>query len=256
MSKRPGVTSLLERDQPSCQPTSNKVATVFSDSVATPGPDSVEFWRKPEWMRDSRYHHRIELRGAVQTAHQSWVAGDIRQGVSGGGGRVGTDSTVPVTRDGPVESEPTCKALPVPTVGTNGIAGQSGASSHDSGNASGQEVPAEPVAGSSGGQLPPRPPACHVGQDLPTAERGQSAAAKRVQRAAAGVPRACPDLSTIVVEEAAAQDEPGMAWQTGGGNIPADLTRLRWPRTCSSRVAEAVRGRKSYSNFVAEAREG
>ena len=32
----------------------------------------------------------------------------------------------------PVESEPTCKALLVPTVGTNGIAGQSVASSHDS----------------------------------------------------------------------------------------------------------------------------
>ena len=38
--------------------------------------------------------------------------------------------------------------------------------------------------------------------------------------------RACPDLTTIVVEEAAAQDEPGMAEQTGGGNIPADLTEL------------------------------
>ena len=63
--------------------------------------------------------------------------------VSGGGGRVGTDSTAPVTRDESVESEPICKALPIPIVGTNGIAGQSGASSHDSGNASGQEVPAE-----------------------------------------------------------------------------------------------------------------
>ena len=62
-------------------------------------------------------------------------------------------------------------------------------------NASGQEVPAEPVAWCPGGQrvTKPGPPACHVGQEVSTAERGQSAATKRVQRAAAGVPRACPE---------------------------------------------------------------
>ena len=37
----------------------------------------------------------------------------------GGGGRVDTDRTVPLTSDVPVESEPTCKASVVPAVGTN-----------------------------------------------------------------------------------------------------------------------------------------
>jgi hypothetical protein len=111
---------------------------------------------------DALYDSTPELGGRVDTDSVS----------GGGGGRVGTDSTAPVTCDESVESEPICKALPIPIVGTNGIAGKSGASSHDSGNASGQEVPAEPVAGSSGGPLPPRPPACHVGQDLPTTVRG------------------------------------------------------------------------------------
>ena len=56
----------------------------------------------------------------------------------------------------------------------------------------GQEVAAEPVAGSSGGQwvTKPRPPACYVEQEVTTAERGQSAATNLVQRVVAGVPRA------------------------------------------------------------------
>ena len=149
-----------------------------------------------------------------------------QESVPGGGGRVCTDSTVPVTRDGPVEYDHTCKASSVPTVGTNGIAGQLVASSHGSRDALGQEVAAEPVAGSSGGQwvTKPRPPVCYVEQEVTTAERGQSAATKLVQRVVAGVPRACPDLSTIVVGEAAAHVEPGDEWQTSGGIIPTDLT--------------------------------
>ena len=117
---------------------------------------------------------------------------DSEESVSGGGGRVDTDRTVPLTSDVPVESEPTCKASLVPAVGTNGIAGQSVASSHGSRNALGQEVAAEPVAGSSGGQwvTKPRPPACYVEQEVTTAERGQSAATNLVQRVVAGVPRA------------------------------------------------------------------
>ena len=73
-----------------------------------------------------------------------------------------------------VESEPTCKALLGPAVGTNGIAGQSVASSHGSRDALGQEVTAEPVAGTSEGQwvTKPRPPACCVEQEVSTAERG------------------------------------------------------------------------------------
>ena len=83
------------------------------------------------------------------------------------------------------------------------------------------------MAGSPGGQWVTRsgPPTCHVGQEVSTAERGQSVATKRVQRAAAGVHRACPDLSTNVVGEAAALDEPGMRGQTGGSNRTTDLTR-------------------------------
>ena len=161
------------------------------------------------------------------TPESSGSETDSGEGVSGGGGCVDTDNIIPLTCDGPVESEPTCKALLVPAVGTNGIAGQSVASNHDSRNALGQEVAAEPVAGSSGGQraTEPRPPACYVEQEVSTSERGQSAATKCVQRVVAGVPRACPDLSTSVLGEATAPDESGMRWQTGGSKITTDLIR-------------------------------
>ena len=43
---------------------------------------------------------------------------DSSDSVAGGGGRDDTDSTVPLTRDVSVESEPICKASLVPTVGT------------------------------------------------------------------------------------------------------------------------------------------
>ena len=127
------------------------------------------------------------------TPESSDSGSDSERSVSGGGGRVDTDRTVPLTSDVPVESEPTCKASLVPAVGTNAhAAGQSVASSHGSRNALGQEVAAEPVAGSSGGQwvTKPRPPACYVEQEVTTAERGQSAATNLVQRVVAGVPRA------------------------------------------------------------------
>jgi hypothetical protein len=137
------------------------------------------------------------------TPESSGSGSDSEESVSGGGGRVDTDKTIPLM---PVESEPTCTTSLVPAVGTNGIAGQSVASSHDSRNALGQEVAAEPVAGPSGGQwvTKPRPPACYVEQEVTTAERGQSAATKFVQRVVAGVPRACPELNATVVKEPAA----------------------------------------------------
>ena len=59
-----------------------------------------------------------------------------------------------------------------------------------------------------------------------------------MQRVVAGVPRACPDLSTIVVEEAAAPDEPVMRWQTGGSNIPTDLTRAGGQELATAELLE------------------
>ena len=168
---RPGVTSLTERDQPSCQPTS-KVATVSLDSVATPGPDPCGVLEENPRVGEGQPVPTQDRTAGCGTDSTPELGGRVdTDSVSGGGDRVDTDSTVPVTCDGPVESEPTCKAPPVPTVDTNGIAGQSDASSHDSGNASGQEVPAEPVAGSSRGQraTKPRPTACCVEQEMSTA---------------------------------------------------------------------------------------
>ena len=111
--------------------------------------------------------------------------------MSGGGGCGGTDSTAPLTCDVPLDSEPTCKASLVPAVGTNGIACQSVASSYGSKDALGQEVTAEPVAGTSGDRrvTKPRPPVCNVQQEMYIVERGQSVATNCVQRVAAGVPR-------------------------------------------------------------------
>ena len=86
------------------------------------------------------------------TPESSDSGSDSQESVSGGGGCGDTDRTVPLTSDVPVESEPTYEASLVPAVGTNGIAGQSVASSHGSRDALGQEAAAEPVAGSSGGQ--------------------------------------------------------------------------------------------------------
>ena len=98
----------------------------------------------------------------------------------------------------PVESEPTCKPSLFPTMGTNVGTADPAASSQGSKNALGQGVAAESAAGSSGGQwvTKPRPPVCYVEQEVTTAERGQSAATKFVQRVVAGVPRACADRST------------------------------------------------------------
>ena len=165
--------------------------------------------------------------GVTDSTPESRGSGsDSEESVSGGGGCVDTDRTVPLTSDVSDESEPTCKTSLVPAVGTNGIAGQSVALSHGSRNALGQEVAAEPVAGSSGGQwvTKPRPPACYAEQEVTTAERGQSAATKSVQRVVAGVPRACPELSATVVKEPAAHVKPGDERQTSGGIIPTDLT--------------------------------
>ena len=129
-----------------------------------------------------------------------------------------------------VESEPTCKGSLVPAVGTNGIADQSAASRHGSRNALGQEVAAESVAETSRGQMvaaaATMPPDCCEEQEVSAAERDQSAATNCVQRVVAGVSRACPELSATVVKEPAAHDEADMRWQTSGGNIPTDLTRI------------------------------
>ena len=67
-----------------------------------------------------------------RTPESSDSDSDSEESVPGGDSCVGTGRTVPLTRYVPVESEPTCKASLVPVVGTNGIVGQSVASSHGS----------------------------------------------------------------------------------------------------------------------------
>ena len=193
--------------------------------------------------------------GVTDSTPESIGSGrDSEESVSGGGGgRVDTDRTVPLTSDVSDESEPTCKTSLVPAVGTNGIAGQSVASSHGSRNALGQEVAAEPVAGSSGGQwvTKPRPPACYAEQGVTTAERGQSAATKSVQRVVAGVPRACPELSATVVKEPAAHVKPGDERQTSGGIIPTDLT----PSGSIGVDGQPVRGNTTLATTTTSRRE-
>ena len=123
--------------------------------------------------------------GVPDTPESSDSDCDSQRSVADGGGCNDTDSTIPLTRDGSVESEPTCKASLVPAVGTNGMADQSAASSQGSRNALSQkDVAAESAAGTSGGQLVAAAvgsvtrvsPACYEEQEASAAERGQSAA--------------------------------------------------------------------------------
>ena len=202
-----GISSALQNAADQSVPALNSTAR-YSTVQYSKVPEGV-----PEGVTDS-------------TPESSDSDCDSERSVSGGGGRIDVGRAVPLTSGVPVESGPTCKASLVPAVGINGIAGQSVASSHGSRDALGQEVAAEPVAGSSGGQwiTKPRPRACYVEQEVTTAERGQSAATKLVQRVVAGVPRACPELGATVVKEPAAHVEPGDERQTSGGIIPTDLT--------------------------------
>ena len=110
--------------------------------------------------------------------------------MAGGGGCGDTYSTIPLTRDGSVEIEPTCKASLVPAVGTICMADQSAASSQGSRDVLSQkEVATESAAGTSGGQLVAAavgsvtrvPPACYEAQEVSAAERGRAAATNAVQ---------------------------------------------------------------------------
>ena len=220
VSGRPGVDTLSERAQSSCQPTSSNVATVFANSVGAPGPDSCGvlgenqsgYERQSDQnllpvspLGDAEYdaHLRLSAGQRVQLVQQSLPASplgplrgdrhlrlrsrssmgdavtapesedksnglpspssgrsadaqsvpvqdrtarystvryskvpegvtdstpesrgsgsDSEESVSGGGGCVDTDRTVPLTSDVSVESEPTCKTSLVPAVGTNGM---------------------------------------------------------------------------------------------------------------------------------------
>ena len=121
----------------------------------------------------------------------------------GGGGCNDTDGTVPLTGGVSVESEPTCKASLVPTVGTNGIADQSAASSQGSRDALSQkEVAAESVTGSSGGRMVTAAagsaatvsPVCYVEQEVSADVREQSVATDCVQRVAACVYRGAKEV--------------------------------------------------------------
>ena len=124
-------------------------------------------------------------------------------------------------------------------MGTNGIAGQSVASSHGSRDALGQEVAAEPVAGSSGGHwvTKPRPPACYVEQEVSTAERGRSVTTNCVQRVVAAVPQD--------VKEVASCDDPfGVPSGIDGRLVvvtPTDLTGARGKAVAAAAAVGSAR---------------
>ena len=136
------------------------------------------------------------------------------------------------------------------------MADQSAASNQGSGDVLSLEVAAESVAGTPGGPLVAAaatvPPACYEEQEVSAAVRDQSAATNCVQRVAAGVSRACPELNATVVKEPAAHDEPDMRWQASGGNIPTDLTRIGGRELTAAELLKQVEAERLQQRAISE----